>query len=91
VNDVAIGVVAQNSCQYYHPIAFPCTIDGGLKAVKIGKSSITYEIGIFDEKHSSLAALGSYVHVYVHRSTMKPTPIPEKIRIEVEKLLPKSE
>jgi acyl-CoA thioester hydrolase len=74
----AIGVCVESQCSYKHSVAFPDTLQAGLRVEKLGNSSVTYAIGIF---HGDvLCAAGSFVHVFVNRGSRKPTPIPAPIR-----------
>jgi len=74
----AIGVCVESQCSFKHSIAFPDTLHAGLRVEKLGNSSVQYAVGIFHGE--VLCALGSFVHVFVNRSTRKPTPIPATIR-----------
>lgn len=74
----AIGVCVESQCSFKHSIAFPDTLHAGLRVEKLGNSSARYAVGIFHGE--VLCALGSFVHVFVNRSTRKPTPIPAPIR-----------
>ena len=74
----AIGVCVDSQCSFKHSIAFPDALHAGLRVDKLGNSSVQYAVGIF---HGDvLCALGTFVHVFVNRSTRKPTPIPVPIR-----------
>ncbi|KAG0328616.1 hypothetical protein BG004_002504 [Podila humilis] len=57
----AIGVVAESGCQYYSSIGFPDMIEARLAVVKLGRSSVVYQVGIF-KKESSIA-LDAITHV----------------------------
>ena len=73
--------VAESSCKYFHPIAYPSPVDVGLRISKLGSSSATYDIGIFGDNDSNvLAARGHWVHVYVDSETGRPTPIAPVVR-----------
>ena len=76
----AIGFVIETQCQYFSPIAYPDMIHVGLKVTHIGNSSVKYEVAIFKNDDDIASAAGSFVHVYVNRSTNKPTPIPQNVR-----------
>jgi len=78
--DAAIGVVAETSCTFRKPLAFPDAIDVGLAVTRLGNSSVVYEIGLFREADEALAALGRFVHVWVDRATQRPVSIPSRIR-----------
>jgi acyl-CoA thioester hydrolase len=73
-----IGVCVESKCSYEHSISFPDTLTAGLRVERLGNSSVHYAIGIFHGQ--VLCALGSFVHVFVDRTTRKPTPIPAPIR-----------
>jgi len=56
VNGPAIGYVVENSCTFRKPLAFPDTIDAGLRVTKLGTSSVVYEIGLFRRGDDDAAA-----------------------------------
>jgi acyl-CoA thioester hydrolase len=76
----AIGFVIETQCKYFSPIAYPDLIHVGLKVTHVGNSSVKYEVAIFKNDDDIASAAGSFVHVYVNRSTNKPTPIPQDVR-----------
>ncbi|KAF8978826.1 hypothetical protein BGZ46_006118 [Entomortierella lignicola] len=43
----AIGVVAESGCQYFSSLSFPDMIEARLAVIKLGRSSVVYQIGIF--------------------------------------------
>ena len=75
-----IGLCVESRCRYRKAIAFPDDVDAGLRVVKLGRSSVTYEIGIFARGEDAAAAEGSFVHVFVDRETRKSVPMPDAIR-----------
>ncbi len=75
-----IGIVAESKCVYLAPIAYPSTVEVGLRVDKLGTTSVTYGIGIFSDDGESAAAHGHFVHVFVERQSMKPVPIPMRVR-----------
>lgn len=89
----AIGVVAEVSCRYFREVGYPDPIDLGLVVDRIGSSSVTYRIGIFQggtgAPEDKAAAEGRFVHVYVDNSggERASVPIPDEIRAAVEPLL----
>ena len=83
----AIGIVAESACRYRRPLAYPETIEVGLRVGRLGNSSVRYELGIFGAGEDGAAADGHFVHVFVDRATMRPTPIPAPIRAALERLL----
>jgi len=88
----AIGVVAETSCRYFREIGFPEPIDMGLAVERVGTSSVTYRIGLFQGESDLAAAEGRFVHVYVDNADgpgNRPVrPLPEEIRGVVEALVP---
>lgn len=81
-----IGLVVETQCNYFASIAFPDTIEAGIRVSKIGNSSVRYEIGLFKEGEDMCAAKGHFIHVYVERVTNKPTSLPEKLKDVVTQL-----
>lgn len=43
----AIGVVAESGCQYFSSVSFPDMIEARLAVIKLGRSSVVYQVGIF--------------------------------------------
>ena len=43
-----------------------------LRVNKLGKSSVTYEIGVFERGQEEVKAVGEFVHVFVDRDSRKP-------------------
>lgn len=67
-----IGLVVHSHCDYLAPIEFPAVVDLALRVNKLGKSSVTYEIGVFERGHEEVKAVGEFVHVFVDRESRKP-------------------
>jgi acyl-CoA thioester hydrolase len=53
-------------------MGFPALIDLGLRVKKLGKSSVTYEIGVFERGVEDVKAVGEFVHVFVDRESRRP-------------------
>jgi len=83
----AVGVVAETGCTFHGEIAFPDVLDIAIRVRRLGKSSVTYEIGIFRQGREEPAATGHFVHVYVRHGEMSPIPIPEQARAALTRLL----
>jgi acyl-CoA thioester hydrolase len=82
-----IGVAAESHCRYLRGVSFPTDLDAGLRVGKLGRSSVRYEIGLFPRGEALVAAEGYFVHVFVDRVNRKPTPIPDRIRTALERLV----
>jgi acyl-CoA thioester hydrolase len=81
-----VGLVVETGCRYFSEIAFPDRVAAGLRVAKLGASSVRYEIGLFRNDETSAAAEGFFVHVYVDRSTRRPTPLGAALRGALERL-----
>ena len=47
-------------------------LDVCLRVNRLGKSSVTYEIGVFEQGKDEVAAVGEFVHVFVERDGRRP-------------------
>src|SRR5262249_40912142 len=81
-----IGLCVESRCSYVAPAAYPEDLTAGLPVARIGKSNVTYQVGIFREEE--LLAHGSFVHVFAVGAGRRPTPIPPPIRAALERLVP---
>ncbi|EPQ50329.1 Thioesterase/thiol ester dehydrase-isomerase [Gloeophyllum trabeum ATCC 11539] len=82
-----IGLVVSSHCQYFRPLSYPQVLDLALRVNKLGKSSVTYEVGVFEEGKDKPAAVGGYTHVFVDNKSRKPAALDEKTRHGLQKLL----
>lgn len=82
-----IGVCAESHCKYLDSLAFPDSVDAGLRVAHLGRSSVRYEIGLFRAGSDHPAAEGWFVHVFVDRATRRPTELPAPLRAALERLL----
>ncbi|MDO8904771.1 thioesterase family protein [Hydrogenophaga sp.] len=82
-----IGLVIETQCNYFAPLAFPETVEAGLRVAHLGRSSVRYEVGLFAQGQETAAACGHFVHVYVDRETRRPVPLPAALKTTLETLL----
>ena len=82
-----IGLAVETMCKFSRPFTFPEMIDAGLRVGMLGRSSVRYEIGLFSQGESGASATGHFVHVFVDRDSRRPQPIPNRIRLSLERLL----
>lgn len=75
-----IGLVVETQCHYFAPLAFPQTVEAGIRVARIGSSSVRYEVGLFAQGETMTAAAGHFIHVYVDRATRRPTALPARLR-----------
>lgn len=92
-NSKHIGLVANSYCDYFGAANYPGMLDVGLRVVKIGNSSVVYEVGVFQEGTEQVKAVGGFTQIWVDRATNKVTPegVPSTIRKPLEPLLKGSE
>jgi acyl-CoA thioester hydrolase len=81
-----IGLCVESHCRFDGPLAFPDSVDAGLRVVHLGRSSVRYEIGLFRAGDDAPAAEGWFVHVFVGRDDRRPQAIPEKLRQALARL-----
>ncbi|BBY45017.1 hypothetical protein MCEL_33120 [Mycolicibacterium celeriflavum] len=79
-----LGVVAESGCRYVAELRFPEPLSVGLAVTRLGNSSVTYRLGLW-QQNGPVAAVGHWVHVYVDRAERRPVLIPEQIRALLEK------
>lgn len=82
-----IGLVVETHCNYFAPLAFPQTVEAGLRVAHVGRSSVRYEVGLFAEGAPQTAAAGHFVHVYVERGTNRPVPLPQALVLALQPLI----
>lgn len=82
-----IGLVVETGCRYAASIAFPQTVEIGLKVERIGTSSVTYHLGVFAAGAAEPAAEGHFTHVYVGRESRRPAALPPAWREKLAALL----
>lgn len=78
-SEVSTPVVA-SSCRYYEEVAFPGTIDVGVKVERIGRTSITYLVAIFVNDETLARAQGTFTTVVTSKSSARPTDVPQAFR-----------
>ena len=81
-----IGLVVETGCSYFAPLAFPQTIEAGIRVVHMGSSSVRYEVGLFAAGAPLSAAAGHFIHVYVDRSSRRPVGLPAQLRSVLQTL-----
>jgi len=80
-----LGVVAESGCKYFAELKFPDPLVVGLAVTRLGNSSVTYRLALF-QADQPLAAVGHWVHVYVDRVSRRPCSIPGPIRSLLESI-----
>jgi len=77
-----LGVVAESGCRYFAELKFPSALVVGLAVSRLGTTSVTYRLALFEQgaPNAPVAAVGHWVHVYVDRDSRRPVPIPARVR-----------
>ncbi|KAJ2896795.1 uncharacterized protein MKZ38_005241 [Zalerion maritima] len=83
------GLVVHSHGDFFGAIAFPKVAELGLRVNKLGSSSVTYEIGLFERGVEEVKAVGGFVHVFVERETGRPARngMSDGLRRGLEKIL----
>lgn len=68
------GVAVDAHTEFFSSIAYPAVAELGLRVNKLGKSSVTYEAAVFERGVEEVKVVAICVHVFVERSTGKPSP-----------------
>jgi acyl-CoA thioester hydrolase len=82
--DDAMAVVVTSACTYLASVSFPESLLVGLRAGRIGTTSVTWELGLHAESTGALVATGQFVHVFVDAENQRPVPIPQVVRAALE-------
>jgi acyl-CoA thioester hydrolase len=82
-----IGLVVETACNYFSGLAFPQTVEAGIRVARLGLSSVRYEVGLFAQGAELSAARGHFVHVYVDRLSRRPVALPPNLKTVLEGLL----
>lgn len=85
-------LMAHTHCDYFSAISFPKVAELCLRVNKLGKSSVTYEVGLFEKHVDGVKAVGEFVHVFVDRLTLRPNAngMNDELRNGLQKLLVKT-
>lgn len=70
-----VFLVAETGAQYFSEIRFPDIVHAGIRVVRLGSSSVTYDIALFTNNDELACARGRYIHVLVDERTRNPTKI----------------
>jgi len=71
----SVFLVAASGCHYFSELAYPDKVDVGLAISRLGRSSVTYDLGLFKQGADMTAANGFFVHVHVGGDDYRPFPI----------------
>ncbi|KAK5994881.1 hypothetical protein PT974_03268 [Cladobotryum mycophilum] len=66
------GLAVHSHTDFIASIAYPAVAEVGVRVVKLGTSSVTYEVALFEKGMDEVKAVGEFVHVFVNRATNRP-------------------
>ena len=66
------GLVVHSHSDFFGSIAFPAVAELALRVNKLGKSSVTYEVALFEKGLEEVKSVGEIVHVFVDRKSGRP-------------------
>jgi acyl-CoA thioester hydrolase len=81
-----LGLCVRSECDFHASLTFPEVVDARLRVDRIGRTSVRYEIALYSADGAK-AATGSFVHVYVDRSTRRPVELPPALQAALRTLL----
>jgi acyl-CoA thioester hydrolase len=84
--DAVVGMAVETGCRFHASLRYPDRIVAGLRVGHLGRSSVRWEIGIFNAAAGTAAAAGHFVHVFVERAGQRPVPIPERLRAAMARI-----
>lgn len=61
------AIIANTYCDYFGSVKYPGEVDVGMRVVKLGKSSVVYEVGVFARGDPDVKAVGGSTHVWVEQ------------------------
>ncbi|KAI8141179.1 HotDog domain-containing protein [Fennellomyces sp. T-0311] len=83
-----IGLVIASSANFYAPASYPNLLHAGLSITKMGRSSVTYRVGIFENDNEEASVVGGFTHVFVDPVNRRPVPsLPETMSVGMQKLV----
>jgi acyl-CoA thioester hydrolase len=81
-----VCVVAETGCVFHAALGFPDPLEAGLRLERLGRTSITYGIGLFRPGAIEESATARFVHVCVARDSRQPVEVPETLRLALAAL-----
>ncbi|MDN4017969.1 acyl-CoA thioesterase [Zwartia panacis] len=77
-------LVVASECRYFRQVSSPGVIQVGVRIGRLGRSSIAYEVAVFNDESDEAAAQGQFVHVCVNRASQRPVAVPESFRLAAQ-------
>ncbi len=83
-NGSTVGFVVSSGCEYASPVAYPDQLEVGIRADKLGNSSVQYGVAVFKQGADDASAYGHFVHVFVDTVSNKGVAMAEGVRGALE-------
>jgi acyl-CoA thioester hydrolase len=62
------AIIANTYCDYFGSVSYPDMVECGLRVVKLGKTSVMYEVGIFRKGDEMVKAIGGSSHIWCEQT-----------------------
>lgn len=72
IDGAQYGMVVHAHNDYFAQTSFPAVAELALRVNKLGTSSVTYEIAVFEKGLDKVRSVGEFVQVFVDRETGRP-------------------
>ena len=79
-------LVAETGCRFFREVTFGDRVAIGVRAARLGRTSVTYDLAVFANSEPAARAQGRYVHVLVSDAHGRPVPIEGALRAFLERL-----
>lgn len=86
-NSDKIFLVVETGAQFFSEIRFPDIVYAGIRVIRLGSSSVTYDIALFINEDETACARGRYTHVLVGKETRKPVAIEGSNRNQLQAII----
>lgn len=87
----SILLMVASQCTFVSSCSFPAVLELGLRVNKLGTSSVTYEVGVFEKGVEEVKAVGGYTHVCCDSSTRRSIKMDTTFREGLREILVKAE
>ncbi len=82
--------VVTASCNFHRQVHYPATLDVGVRATKIGRTSFHLDYAIFPSGGEEVVADGSSVVVWVDYERGESIPVPERLKARIRRIDPEA-
>ncbi len=84
----SIGLCVESGCRYLASMSYPDSMVVGLRVERVGTSSVTWQVAIDRGSDGVRIAEGTFVHVFVDRTSRRPAPLEPSLRAALQELQP---